>query len=264
MNESYHTCRRSSTEICMKDSHTEWVSHVIYNGVISRLNESCPMWMSHVTRDWFISHIQMFEWKYVSRTVTLEGVMSHMKESCQLWTSHVVHVQKWQGHADVCQRKHVWRTVSSGHIFFKYNTYRQNFSLPRPFMSHVAHEWVMPHSHSKLLLLSRFLSISVALIRSQSIKSSQLVNPPPLRPPHTHSHFHIHVTGIFCIYICICIYIYNHIHMYTCIYICIYVYIYVYIYIVYIYMYIHICTCIYICMCMYTYLNICIHIYIYI
>jgi len=46
--------------VYVKESHGQ--------NVMSHMNESCPIWMSHVTYKWF---------------------MSHMNESCHIWMSHV-------------------------------------------------------------------------------------------------------------------------------------------------------------------------------
>ena len=53
---------------------TEWASQLIaYEGVMSHMNKSRHIWMSHVTHEW---------------------VMSHMNESCHTWRSHVT----WTSH----------------------------------------------------------------------------------------------------------------------------------------------------------------------
>jgi len=94
------------------------------------MNESCPIWMSHVPYEWVMSHmndiecypiscdimthetwlihmgywivhiegpLHMNEIKYMGLDlewmshVPYERVMSHMNESCRIWTSHVTH-----------------------------------------------------------------------------------------------------------------------------------------------------------------------------
>ena len=54
----------------MNESCHIWMSHVTYEWVMSHMNESCHIWTSHVP----------FEW-----------VMSQMNESCHIWTSHVTY-----------------------------------------------------------------------------------------------------------------------------------------------------------------------------
>ena len=51
--------------------------------VMSHLNESCPIWMSHVPSEWVMSHL--------NESCPYEWVMSHMNESCPIWMSHVTY-----------------------------------------------------------------------------------------------------------------------------------------------------------------------------
>jgi len=49
---------------------TIWkMRHIIYQRVMSHLNESCDTWISHVTYEW---------------------VVSHLNESCHMWMSHLL------------------------------------------------------------------------------------------------------------------------------------------------------------------------------
>ena len=54
----------------MNESCLIWMRHVTYEGVLSHMNESCHIWMRHVT---------------------YEGVLSHMNESCHIWMRHVTY-----------------------------------------------------------------------------------------------------------------------------------------------------------------------------
>ena len=49
-----HTCQASYTAwievFCLHDSSHEWIFHVSHEWVMSHMNESCPIWMSHVSR----------------------------------------------------------------------------------------------------------------------------------------------------------------------------------------------------------------------
>ena len=58
-------CLRS---ICSWSQGPIWRSHVSNNWVMSHMNEPRLIWMSHVSYDW---------------------VMSHMNELCRIWRSHV-------------------------------------------------------------------------------------------------------------------------------------------------------------------------------
>jgi len=55
---------------------------------MSHMNESCHMWMSHVTCEWVMSHVNESCHIWMSH-VTYGWVMSHMNESCHTWRSHV-------------------------------------------------------------------------------------------------------------------------------------------------------------------------------
>ena len=70
------------------------------------VNESCHIWMSHVTCEW---------------------VMSHMNESCHIWMSHVTY--EWV-------TSHIWMTAAGTHIAHKYihtytHTHQTNKLVPR-------------------------------------------------------------------------------------------------------------------------------------
>ena len=67
-----------------------WMSHVIYEWVVSHVNESRHMWMGHLTCHWVMSHMNGSFHTWMSH-VTYEGVMSHMNESCHIWISHVIY-----------------------------------------------------------------------------------------------------------------------------------------------------------------------------
>jgi len=44
-----------------------WRNHVMYECVMPRRNESCHIWKSHVTHEWFTSHMNMNESRHTSR-----------------------------------------------------------------------------------------------------------------------------------------------------------------------------------------------------
>jgi len=67
----------------MNESCRIWMSHVAYEWVISHMNESCHTWMSHVKYEWGMSH--MNESCHIWRShVMYEWVMSHTNESCHI------------------------------------------------------------------------------------------------------------------------------------------------------------------------------------
>ena len=66
----------------MNESCHMWMSHVTYEWVMSYMNESCHIWMSHGTCEW---------------------VMSHIAASCHIWMCQVTY--QWvmsQSHITAC------------------------------------------------------------------------------------------------------------------------------------------------------------------
>ena len=75
--------------------------HVACMWVVSRMNESVQIKMSHVPYEWIMSHIYVYV--HISKScpmwlnhiahgfhhITYEWVMSHMNESCPIWMGHV-------------------------------------------------------------------------------------------------------------------------------------------------------------------------------
>jgi len=161
MNESCHTYEWVMSHMNMSHHRVGirsvchiWVQQA-RKWVMSRMNESCHIWMSHVTHSYVTSQGGHTECVCVSHLitagarvshVTYERVMSHvneschtiwfqqahnwvmsrMNESCHMWMSHVTHerVTSQGGHMD-----HSRRTSESCHTW----------------MSHVTHERVMSH-----------------------------------------------------------------------------------------------------------------------
>ena len=79
----------------IKESCHVWVSHVTCEWVVSRVSESCHAWESHVTCYIWIEH------------VAYGLVISSTKESCHMWIISVKH--KWL----VNESRHVWEWVIS-------------------------------------------------------------------------------------------------------------------------------------------------------
>ena len=94
----------------MNESWQVWMSHVTYEWVMSCMNESCHVRMGHVTYEWVMSriyeswHVCMshvtYEWVMTRMNVlclvkmscdTYEWVMSRINESWHVWMSHVTH-----------------------------------------------------------------------------------------------------------------------------------------------------------------------------
>jgi len=54
--------------------------------VMSHMNESYRIWMSHVAYEWVMSHTHILQ-----TTSNTQRVMSHMNEPWRIWMSHVTH-----------------------------------------------------------------------------------------------------------------------------------------------------------------------------
>jgi len=107
-----HMCDRFKAQLLfdLVTQINEWCSsfrylfHIYMGHDVSLMNESCPMWMSHVTREFVIpymkeschrgiNHVNMNESCQIRMShVTYEWDMSHMNQSSHTWMSHVTHV----------------------------------------------------------------------------------------------------------------------------------------------------------------------------
>ena len=100
-----------------------WTRHVTYEWVMSYTNETCHIWMGHVTR---------------------------MNEACHIRMSHVTHIDE-SCHTYERGASQIWILVMS-HIWMRHGTYMNESCHVR--MSHVTHvieschtyEWGMSHA----------------------------------------------------------------------------------------------------------------------
>jgi len=76
----------------MNESWQVWMSHVTYEWVMPRTNGSCHIWMSHVTYLWVMTRMHESCHVWMSHD-TNECVMSRKNESWHIWMSHVTY--KW-------------------------------------------------------------------------------------------------------------------------------------------------------------------------
>jgi len=111
------------------------------NGYTTHTNESCHVWMSHVTCGWVMSHMNESCHIWMSH-VTYEWVMSHMNESCHIWMSHVTY---WR----VCPFSPLnssWPVVTWREKKEKICVcVKRAYKSCHMWMSHVTCEWVMSH-----------------------------------------------------------------------------------------------------------------------
>jgi len=87
----------------MNQSCHMWMSHVTYDSVMPRMNQSCHVEMSRmqwrVLAFFFTWHLTWLHRGGGMSHVTYESVMSYVNESCHIWISHVTY--KWVGCSDV-------------------------------------------------------------------------------------------------------------------------------------------------------------------
>ena len=105
---------------------------------MSRMNESCHIWMCHVTYECVTSHInESRRYVVVSAHVTSEWVMSHMNESCHIWMGHVTYEWLISRMNESC---YIWMS----HVTCEWVMSHINESC-HVWMSHATYEWVTSH-----------------------------------------------------------------------------------------------------------------------
>ena len=117
---------------------------VAYEWVMSHMNESCHIWMSHVTYEWVMSHMNGSCHIWMSHVIH-EWVMSH-NQPCHIWMSRVTYGVASISRIDkilglFCKRARLKRRYSAKETY--------NFIDPNdrshPTGRYVACEWVMSH-----------------------------------------------------------------------------------------------------------------------
>jgi len=114
-------------------------AHFTCEGVMSRMDESCHVWMSHVTREWVMSYMKeschTCDLEVVGGVegaiaahFTCKWVMSRMDESCHLWMSHVTYEKVMS---------HMWPRSSW------WNRGSHSGSALHMWMSHVMYGWII-------------------------------------------------------------------------------------------------------------------------
>jgi len=111
-----------------------------YEWVMSYINASCLVWMSHVARmnESCQGHSELMP----ASCHTYEWVMSHINESCLVWMSHVTRMnESFQGHSEsmpqscLLRMSHVPRMNESDHTY--------EWVMSRMNEPYHTHEWVM-------------------------------------------------------------------------------------------------------------------------
>ena len=91
---------------------------------MSHMNESCHIWMSHVTYEW---------------------IVAHMNESCLIWTCHVSYERFMSRMNGSCTNDlwHVWMSFPMNYSTYEWVTSR--------IMGHVVYEWFVSHLHREMM-----------------------------------------------------------------------------------------------------------------
>ena len=139
MNESCHI-RMSHLYNLIYWRMNEWcpMSEWTHEWVMSRMNESCHIWTSHVTYEWAMSPIQMSHVSYV---------ISHMNESCHIWTfewvSDASRSNKWV--KTTCSNEKIILHLRMNGSCHKFECSYISWTNPL-ILSQLMHEWI---SHPK-------------------------------------------------------------------------------------------------------------------
>ena len=113
--------------------------HVTYEWVMSHMNESCHIWMSHVTTDRNSCQIaagtHVIYWmEHVSCAMSCEVSCYVCTKMCYFWMSHARVNESCHIRAEiVAQNRHIrcWDLGRESHFLYS--------------MSHVTYKWVMSH-----------------------------------------------------------------------------------------------------------------------
>ena len=124
-----------------------WMYCDTYEWVMSHVNESCHIRMSHATYEWVMSHRN--ESCHIRMNhVTCEWVMSHMNASCHTWTRHVTYdvTHEWVM-SPMDKSCHVWMSHVALTSYMTWVMSRMNASC-HIWMHHVTYEWVISHMNA--------------------------------------------------------------------------------------------------------------------
>jgi len=186
----------------MNESCHIWMSHVTYEWIMSHMNESCHTWMSHVTYEWVMPHINEPCHAWMSH-VTYEWVMSHMNESCHTWMSHMTYEWVMPHMNESC---HTWmshvtyRRVMS-HIVTDINKLqdwcKQRDSamcdMTHSHTSHVTYEWAMSHIHESYHMYTSHATHKGDTRMCQQADINKAKETPKQRCTHPYTHTHTYL-----------------------------------------------------------------------
>jgi len=85
MGESYHAYKWIMSQLCVCAVTCEWVFRCEW--VMSHMNQSCPIWKSHVPSEWVMSHMDEPCPIWMSRLPMSTRHVSYINESCPVCMS---------------------------------------------------------------------------------------------------------------------------------------------------------------------------------
>ena len=101
--------------------------------VMSHMNESYPVWTSHVTYEWVMAHTNESCHMRIIH-FTYERVISRKETTCPICTSHVTCL--WE-------MSYIWMSMTVSRVFKGHVSHMNQSSHTR--MSHVKYTWVLTH-----------------------------------------------------------------------------------------------------------------------
>jgi len=121
-----------------------WMSHVTCEWVMSHMNELCHTWMSHVTHEWVMNHVP---YEYASR-VTYKWVMSHMNKSYYIQMRHVTY--EWV--VSLMNESWIISHMNTRVVSRKEWVMSHMNTSCHIWMRHVTYEWVISHMNESWIM----------------------------------------------------------------------------------------------------------------
>ena len=137
----------------VNESRHVWISHVTYERVMSRMKESrlsyesimSLIWMSHVKCEWVMSQLNesCHIWSVMSSCHICEWVMSHMNKSCHIWMNHVA--DNWvMSHVSMSMCRYMTHSYVTHMIYHSFMCHTYEWVIYR--MMYHTHELVTSHT----------------------------------------------------------------------------------------------------------------------
>jgi len=126
---------------------------------VSRINQSCHIWMGQVIFEWimshFMSHINDSNPMWMGH-VRYEWVQAHMNESCHIWRNQVIsewvmsHIMSHISNMHVTWLIHTWHINASG--LERMRHVLMNHVTSDSFVRDMTHIWDMTHLNATCLI----------------------------------------------------------------------------------------------------------------